>query len=600
MLNKLPLIAFMLANTGVFAQGGTFIGAGNSNGVTVTSSSTYKAYPGYLDANADNTLDGEGLIGAKVEAARFLSQAGFGGSVADVDNLVKIGQDKWLAQQFSLPATLLADTAKAFYDQGLANYISNGGDSSGYPYRVDDRHVDYAWWNNTMNAEDQLRQRTAYALSQILVISSEGTLGNYGTGVSLYYDILLKNAFGNFRDILKDVTLSVAMGSYLSHLNNPKADLANNIHPDENYAREIMQLFTIGLYKLNINGSQQLDGSGNPIPTYDNDDIKELAKVFTGLGVASRLDSGNLYFYLGLWQADFSVPMKMYEEQHEIAQKTLLDGFVIPPGQAGMEDIDMAIDHLFNHPNVGPFIARRLIQQFVKSNPSPNYIQTVAEKFNDNGTGVRGDMKAVIMAILTHPEARTCDGINGADQGKLKEPILRYTQFARLFLGETPHGKNRFWNYAYLALESVNQAPLHSQTVFNFYGPDFTPNGAIGDANMVGPEFEIHNTRTAIGYTDMVYYWVELNLLFISFTSDALDSHYTPSDLTSLYDLVKDTDAFLDHLDVYLCNGQLSAHTRSVIKNKFEEYSGSLTDLDSKIKLALYIVMVSPDFVVLK
>ena len=597
---KFTFIVLFLSLATAFGQNENYIGAGRSEGVIVTSSSNYKAYPGILEASADQTLNGSGLIGASVNSSRFLNQAAFGGTIEDIDYVSKYGIEKWMASQFSLPATLLQDSTQAFYDQGLANFIANGGDSSSYSYRPDDRHVDYAWWNNVMNADDQLRQRTAYALSQILVISSEGTLGNYGLGIADYYDILVQNAFGNFKDILKEITLHVAMGSYLSHLNNPKADISANIHPDENYAREIMQLFTIGLYKLNIDGSKQLDGNGDPIPTYDNDDIKEFAKVFTGLSVGGRLDGGNLYFYLGIWQADFNIPMIMYETQHEQSQKTLLDGYVIPAGQPGLTDIDMAIDHLFNHPNVGPFISRRLIQQFVKSNPSPSYIQAVAEKFNDNGSGVRGDLMAVVKTILTHPEARSCENISSASQGKLKEPILRYTQFARLFGGITPHGKNRYWNYAYLAMEQFNQAPLHSQTVFNFYSPDFSPNGLIADANMVGPEFEIHNTRTAIGYADMVYYWVEAEILFISYTSDALGSHYITSDLSSLNELVKDSDALIDHLDVFLCNGQLSEHTRAVIKSKFETYSNSLSDLSSRIRLATYIILISPDYVVLK
>ena len=597
---KPALFTLLLSSTVVFSQGEKYIGAGQTAGVTVTSSSNYQAYPGLREASANQTLNGNGLIGPQVNAARFLNQAGFGGTIEEIESVATSGTDKWLAKQFSMPATLLTDSTQEFYNQGLANHISNGGDSSNFSSRPDDRHVDYAWWNNIMNAEDQLRQRTAYALSQILVISSEGTLGNYGLGVSDYYEILLRNAFGNYKDILKEVTTHVAMGSYLSHLNNPKADLAANIHPDENYAREVMQLFSIGLNKLNIDGSNQLDGNGDAIPTYDNNDIKELAKVFTGLGVAARLDGGNLYFYLGLYQADFTVPMMMYEDQHETSQKTLLDGYVIPANQPGLTDIDMAVEHLFNHPNVGPFVCRRLIQQFVKSNPSPQYIQKVAEKFNDNGTGVRGDMKAVIQEILNHPEARLCFAINHVSQGKLKEPILRYTQFARLFGGFTPHGKNRYWNYAYLAMEQFSQAPLHSQTVFNFYSPDFAPNGAVSDAGMVGPEFEIHNTRTAIGYADMVYYWVESELLFITFTTDAADSHLTLTDLSSLNELVKDTDALLDHLDVYLCNGQLSDHTRGIIKNKFEMYNNTLASLNSRIRLATYMILISPDYVVLK
>lgn len=577
-----------------------YIGAGNSQGVKVSSSNDAKIYPGIYTASASNTLGGDGLISKKMEATRFLTQAGFGGTLAEITWVADHSIEEWMSNQFALSPTYLADSTQMAFNLGLANYISNGGDSANYTYRPDNRHTSYAWWTNVMMAKDQLRQRAAYALSQIMVISFEGDLAGYGIGVSDYYDILIRNAFGNYKTMLSEISNHVAMGAYLSHLNNPKSDPANNIHPDENYAREIMQLFSIGLFQLNIDGSQKLDGNGDPIPTYDNNDIKELAKVFTGLGVGARTDGGNLYFYLGIWAADFKVPMIMYENQHELGQKTILDGHVIPAGQTGKEDIEDAIDYLFNHPNVGPFMAKRLIQQLVKSNPTPGYIQAVAEAFNDNGEGVRGDMKKVFQTILMHPEARTCEAINDPIQGKLREPVLRYSQFARFFGGNSPHLGGRYWNYPSFLKDRVDQAPIQAQTVFNFYAPDFSPNGPLSDANLVGPEFEIHNTRTSIGYTDMVYYWVESEILFVSYTSDALNSHITTSDLTSLTELAKDEDALIDYLDVYLCHGQLSTNTRAIIKNQLNALAPGLSSIDSKIRLATYIVMISPDYVVLK
>ncbi len=591
------LICFFISAN--YAQSQTYIGAGHNNDVIVTSSSNFQLYPGAYTASAQKTIDGSGMEGDLMEAARFLSQATFGGTEEEIESVANIGIDKWLANQFSMPATLIADSVQAMHSQGLDNYVANGGDSSNYASFPSWRHFDYAWWNNTMLAKDQLRQRMAYALSQTLVISTQGNLAGYGDAIGYYYDILLKNAFGNYKDILTEVSLSVPMGSYLSHLNNPKTDAVNNIHPDENYAREIMQLFSIGLYQLNIDGSIQVDGNNVPIPTYDNNDIKELAKVFTGLSVGQRRDDGNLYFYLGIWSADFSVPMIMYEDFHEQGQKTILDGHVIPAGQTGMEDIEDAIDYLFNHPNVGPFLARQLIQHFVKSNPTPAYIQAVAEKFNDNGSGVRGDMKAVLNAVLTNPEARECSWITDPSQGKLREPALRFTQFARYFGGFTPHN-GRYWNYGSFFRDRVAQHPLHSPTVFNFFGPDFTPNGPISDNGMVGPEFEIHNTNTSIGYADMVYYWVESELLFLSYNSDALESNIVLTDLTSLLELAKDEDALLDHLDLNLCNGELSDHTRQIIKSTLGQFDQTLSSIESKIRLTTYLIMISPDYVVAK
>ena len=600
-MGKLLLAGLMISvvSIGAYSQQQNYIGAGHNNNIIVTSSSDFQLYDGPYTASAQKTIDGSGLEGPKMEAARFLSQATFGGTRSEIDALAESSIEDWLDNQFSTPTTYISDSVQLAYDMAKANYVANGGDPNNYTSRPSWRHFDYAWWTNAMTAKDQLRQRMAYALSEILVISTQGQLSNYGMAIGEYYDVLLDNAFANFKNLLFQVTMSVPMGVYLSHLNNPKTNVAANIHPDENYAREIMQLFSIGLYKLNIDGSIQLDANGVPIPTYNNNDIKELAKIFTGLGVGQRTDGGNLYFYLGIGAADFSVPMKMYEDYHEQGSKTILDNYFIPSNQTGIQDIVDAIDHLYNHPNVGPFLAKRLIQHFVKSNPTPSYIQSVAEKFNDNGSGLRGDLTAVLREILTHPEARECTWINDPSQGKLREPALRFTQFARYFKGTSPH-EGRFWNYGSFFRDRVSQHPLHSPTVFNFFGPDYMPGGPLSNANLLGPEFEIHNTNTSIGYADMVYYWVESELLFISYSSDALNSNVVVTDLSKLVELSKDMDALLDHMDLILCNGQLSDHTRQIIKNKLNEFPAGLNYLESKIRLATYMIMISPDYVILK
>ena len=581
------------------AQDESYIGAGHSKGIKVTSSDNAQLYPGIYTASADKTINGSGLEGKMMEASRFLAQASFGGSRDEMLALTDQGIEKWLAKQFNTPASTIRDSVQLFYNMGLANFIANGGDSSNYSSRPSLRHFDYAWWNNTMNSKDQLRQRMTYTLSQIMVISGYSGLSGYGIGLSDYYDVLNKNAFGNYKDLLKEVSLHLSMGYYLSHLNNKKTNLTTGQHPDENYAREIMQLFSIGIYKLNIDGSPQLDGSGQPIPTYTNNDIKELAKVFTGLGAGARLDTNDLYFGLGIYIADFTIPMIMYEDRHETGPKTILDGFIIPDGQSGMKDIDDAINHLYNHQNVGPFMAKRLIQHFVKSNPTPGYIQTVAEKFNDNGSGVRGDLKAVLQTILLHPEARSCEWILENKQGKLREPVLRSAQFARYFGGFSPIG-DRYWQDGYLFRRGLGQHPLYSTTVFNFYGPNYSPSGPLADQNLVGPEFEINNTNTVVNYADAVHLWVEGEILMLAYGNDFIDASNTVTDLSVLTEVVKDNDALLDHLDLFICHGQLSDRTRMIIKNEFEQYTNSLSDLESKIKLAVYIIMISPDYVILK
>lgn len=586
----------ILSNYNIGQVYNDYIGAGHSEGIIVTSSDNYQIYQGSEYASGDKTLGGQGLVGKQMEASRFLSQATFGGNMDLINEVADLGIENWIDQQLNTPPTYYTDTLDSIYNKSFGIFLSNGGDSADYPIRPNHVHMDYAWWQNNMLAKDLLRQRIAYSLSQICVISLEGTLGSYSSGVASYYDIMVRNAFGNYKDILMEVSLHPAMGNYLSHLNNPKTDTINGVFPDENYAREIMQLFSIGLYQLNNDGSYQLDANNNRIPTYTNADIKEFAKVFTGLGVGARRDTNATYFGLGIYIADLTVPMQMYEDWHEPGPKYLLDGYVIPGGQTGMEDIEDAVEHLFNHPNVGPFVAKRMIQRLVKSNPTPNYIAAVAGAFNDNGAGVRGDMQAVIKAILLHPEARSCSWSTDPDQGKLREPITKYTDFVRLTDVLSPLGL--YWNYSYWFKANTSQHPLRSQTVFNFYGPDYTPAGPISDNGLVAPEFELYNTRTSVGFANMVYYWVESeNMLRTAHYEDYTISR---TNLSPFMEMAKSSDAIIDYLDVTLTHGQLSDRTRGIIKEALEQNSISLTELSYRVRLATYLILISPDYNILK
>jgi uncharacterized protein (DUF1800 family) len=306
-----------------------------------------------------------------------------------------------------------------------------------------------------------------------------------------YYDVLVNNAFGNYGDLLLEVALHPCMGLYLSDLGNKKADPVHQIYPDENFAREIMQLFTIGLWELNPDGTRKLDAQGQPIPTYDNHDITELARVFTGLAFGGT----NVNF--GLWPRDFTQPMKMWDAYHDCEAKTLLRGLQLPKrtassgnqGLAGMADVRAAVANLFNHPNVGPFIGKQLIQRFVTSNPSPDYVARVSAAFADNGHGVRGDMKAVVKAILLDPEAR--DGAKMSDPhfGKMREPFLRFVNFARAFNAASPSG---LYILDQFDLDHMEE-PMSAPSVFNFFMPNYRPPGALTDANLLAPEFQIVN-----------------------------------------------------------------------------------------------------------
>ncbi|MEO1712630.1 MAG: DUF1800 family protein, partial [Bacteroidota bacterium] len=475
-----------------------------------------------------------------------------------------------------------------------------------------------AWWNNILKSDDHVRQRAAQALSQIFVISENSNLQLSGPGMADYYDLLYQHAFGNFRDLLYDITLHPMMGFYLSHINNPKSDAANNIHPDENYAREIMQLFSIGLFELNPDGTRKLDADGNPIPTYDNSDIKEFAKIFTGLAPAGYYWPWEDYSWLStIWGDEYNnspatvvtwEPMIPFENWHEPGEKTLLNGQVVPAGQTTLEDIEAAIDNLFNHPNVGPFIGKLLIQRLVKSNPSPAYVGRVAAKFNDNGEGERGDMQALIRAILTDEEALDCSWIDDPNSGKLKEPLLRYTQALRAF--NVYNQSDRLWNWGFQFDEAVSQGILASPSVFNFYLPEFQPNGPIADADLFAPEFQIHTSATSINFINLAYDWFVNDYYGEIATHAGTQVHNAPSysfsdldpvdylylDLDEEYLLADDAPALVERLNLILTGGQLSEETQATIVNTLEQLSGPV----QRVRAALFLVFISPDYSIQK
>ena len=569
-----------------------------SNGITVTTSSDYSPANWSKSASGIKTIDQSGLEGKLDEASRFLIQATFGGNRQAIERVADIGIEQWINEQMALEPALLTPLIQPTYDEYKANFIDNGGDPEEFPYRPWFDIYSFAWWQSNMTTPNLLQHRIAFALSEIFVISAQSELSDFGDGLANFYDIFNNNAFGNFKDILMEVTLHPAMGYYLSHLDNPKADPELNTHPDENYAREVMQLFTIGLYELNIDGSRKTDENGNFIPTYRNSDIKEFAKVFTGLGIGGVIDNEFVDepdFGYGIWLADMTVPMKMYQDYHETQEKHLLNGFVIPANQDGMTDIEQTINHLFNHPNVGPFIATKLIKLLVKSNPTPTYVTAVASAFNDNGNGVRGDMKSVIKAILLNPEARSCSWMNNPQQGKLLEPFVRYMQFTKAIGTISPSGK--YWNHGYYTYESIKQYPLRSPSVFNFFLPDFQPNGAIADAGLTAPEFQIHNSQTSIDYVNLVDIWAMDEINSWSWEDEDYNVY---TDFSSLIEDAQDSEVLINKLDVLLTHGTLSEETRAIIKQAIEPYQGGMNQRMNRIHLAAYLIMISPDYAILK
>lgn len=513
-------------------------------------------------------------------ASRLASRASFGLNFKTIEAIAAQGEDQWLEQQLSLPPGLhvpVVDTLLARQAAGDFAAIESETNNIEFAFRR------LAWWQQAIYAQDVLRQRTAFALSEILVVSDQvDTLTAYPYALSSYYDTLLTHSFGNYRDLLRAVTLHPAMGIYLSHINNARARPALNTFPDENYAREVMQLFSIGLFELNPDGSEKIDATGKPVPTYDNDDIREFAKIFTGLSF------GGPGAFFGKRLPEFLYPMKMFDAPHESGVKRLLNGRVVPAGQTGMQDIEDAIDNLFNHPNVGPFIGKQLIQRLVTSNPSPDYIRRVSAAFDGDESGVRGDMQAVLRAILLDREA-LAPVASIANFGKLREPLLRALALLRQFNVSSPDGF--YASTGFFIQEQLNQHPLSSPSVFNFFLPAHMPVGEIASAGLVAPEFQITNSSTIVGVT---------NLVDIVLSSGIANDLRTPPfqraelDLGEYLALAEDTPALVDRLDAVMTYGSLSAPTRQVIISTVD----AIDTPNFKVQTAIYLMFISPDYAV--
>ena len=504
-------------------------------------------------------------------ASKLLARTTFGPSYDEIEEAAGEGLEDWLDRQFAIPPSR--------HEPIVRRYLNEYGfDPAANPPPGSFRR--FAFYEQALTAPDQLRQRVAYALTQIFVVSDTVEMISINPlGLSSYYDMLLDNAFGNFRDLLRDVTLHPVMGLYLSHVNNARFNPATNTFPDENYAREVMQLFAIGLFELNPDGSQRLDSGGQPIPTYSNVEIREFSKIFTGLSYGQGIGSGPSYF--GRQEPVLHVPMVMFETYHEPGQKNLLNGFVVPDGQTGMEDIDDALDNLFNHPNVGPFIGRLLIQRLVTSDPSPEYIARVSAAFDGDGSTPRGDMVNVLRAILLDPEAET--GI------KLREPFLRYLHLNR---GLNVTSSDTTWpGYGYVAQFLTQQHVLSAPSVFNFYLPNFSPAGELGDAGITAPEFQITDASTIAGMSNLVAYSL--------FSEQAID---TPDgfadltlDLTDYENLAADPAALLDRIDLVFFADSMDDTTRNAILTALQPLDA---DLRLRVQVALYLALASPAYAV--
>lgn len=432
-------------------------------------------------------------------AARFLTQATFGPTDASIADFQSGTMDAWFANQAAQPSLdFLAwvNRREAEINAADPNHLAHATSAQ----------VQEAFWAAALGGQDQLRQRMAFALSQIFVVSFVGSQITPRIAAA-YYNLLLANALGNYRDLMRVVTLSGAMGMYLNIIGNIEADKDPTRHPDENYAREIMQLMSIGLSKLNMDGSYQTDFDGNPIPTYSHDDIAGLAKVFTGWGWSSSTPTASTFTRAPA--GSDVLPLIPYPQYHSVLSKSFLGG-IIPaysaaPNAAQMyAELDTALNIIFNHQNVPPFVAKQLIQRFVTSNPSPAYISDVAHVFANNGQGVRGDLAATIKAVLTHYEARNLQAAARPHYGKLREPMIRLANFLRAF-GATSVSGNFLTGPDLSQATQLDQALLFSPTVFNFWAPSYAPPGSrVAAQGLRAPEFQAADVLTTASYVNMI------------------------------------------------------------------------------------------------
>lgn len=502
------------------------------------------------------------------QAARFLTQATFGARQTDIDQLVSSNSyDNWISSQQSMPATLQLPQIPA---SGTSTALRNA--------RIE------AWWNTAINAQDQLRQRVAFALSEIFVVSDRSdALSEEVRAVAYYHDLLAKDAFGSFRTLLEDVTLSPAMGLYLNMLGNQKPDPANNIHADENYAREVMQLFTIGLVQLNADGTVKTSGS-NPIPTYGQPEVSGLARVLTGWSWNST------DFFNG--PANNVAQMVPFASFHDTTGKTIVGGVAITGSDARTE-LKSALDALANHPNVGPFVCRQLIQRLVTSNPSPAYVARIAQVFADNGRGVRGDLSAVVRAMLLDAEARSDSNISGAAYGKLREPLLMATHLWRAFGASAVNGKYQEWNPE----DSLGQAPFSAPSVFNFFNPRFAPAGPIQQAGLVAPEFQRVNAASVALINNFLAGHI--------FGHDQGNTSAQAGDILLNLDPLRslatgsDSGPLVDKLNLLLMSGQMNAGMRQLLVTRLNGMDASDRGT-ARILEAIFLTMGSPAYQVQK
>lgn len=514
------------------------------------------------------------------EAFRFLGQASFGPTLADAALVQSRGIAAYLEGQFTQPISFYPDAQYTYFglratpdcnnkDPSGNNYPASAPQAICYRDNLTPARVQRQFFSNAVTQPDQLRQRVAWALSQIVVISTIERDLAVAYVLARYQNILAEEAFGNFEALLRRVTLSPAMGNWLDMVNNDKPNASGSRVPNENYSRELLQLFSIGVHELQADGTPLLDAQGNRIATYDQPEIKAFARVFTGWTYPSVDGSPPR----GKNPAFYAAPMAPYPNGHDTNAKQLLEDFSVPAGQSIEKDLQDAIHNIFTHPNVGPFIGKQLIQRLVTSNPSPAYVARVAGAFNDNGQGVRGDMKAVLRAILLDPEARQ----PAADPnfGQLREPVLMVTALLRTLNGTTD-GVGLSDRTA-----TLGQRVYTPPSVFNYYPAEFT----IPGSPLAGAEFGIHNTASAVARSNLVY-----TLLYSGIAANPTVPNATGTRIdTSLFEGLAATPvAMVDKMNHLLLGGRLPAVARDIIVQSVAQVPA--TNKVGRARMGLYLI----------
>ncbi len=505
-------------------------------------------------------------LATKAEAFQLLNQATFGATEAEAQRVIALGIEAWVDDQMRQPVSLQLPHMRNVPPRENPGQLQQD--------RVD------IWFRNALHGDDQLRQRVAFALSEIMVVSQQGALIGAPYSLASYYDMLAENAFGNYRDLIEDVALHPAMGVYLSMLGNEKPNPASNIRPDENFARELMQLFSIGLVELDTDGGVRRDVQNQPVPTYDQSIIEGFAHVYTGWTYAGFPSFDRAF----RTPANQVVPMQLYPDFHDTGPKKLLNNVVLPAGQSGTADLAGALDNIFNHPNVGPFVAIRLIHRLVTSNPSPGYVERVTNVFNDNGAGIRGDLAAVVRTILLDVEARP--DMRMEIDGKVKEPLLRLTQLWRAYGARSASGR-----YPLLASYILfGQGPMQSLSVFNFFSPFYAPPGEIRDSRLVAPELQIATEFQSTLVTNFMF----IQCFGLNHVNGSLGEDDVFINFAEEMTLANDIDALITRVADKLLAGQISATLRQEIAGMLNRIPGN--NAANRAAETIYLIVTSPEY----